>query len=125
MSHAAYNITMLATFPSFIKVRSMLISEEMHLDNAVKTAAATTLYSSTTSPLAYSGSSCKGTSSDFAPSSNNNHSKGKGNNKNNRNKVWTPPKGGFGFGSGTPSRSLPNVGPWICYNPMTNTWATP
>jgi hypothetical protein len=36
ISHAASNITMLATLPSFIKVRSMLIFEEMRLDNAAK-----------------------------------------------------------------------------------------
>jgi hypothetical protein len=47
MSHAASNITMLATLPSFIKVRSMLISKEMRLDNVAKTVAAVALYSST------------------------------------------------------------------------------
>jgi hypothetical protein len=125
MSHAASNITMLATLPSFIKVHSMLISEEMRLDNAAKTATAMKLYSSTALPPVYSSSSCKAASSGSAPSSNNNRSKDKGNNKNNRNKVWMPPKGGSGFGSSSPSHLLPGVGPWICYNPATNTWATP
>jgi hypothetical protein len=89
MSHAASNITMLATLPSFIKVRSMLISKEMRLDNVAKTVAAVALYSSTAPPLACSSSSCKGTSSGSAPSSNNNHSKGKGNNKNNQKSLDT------------------------------------
>jgi hypothetical protein len=46
MSHAASNITMLATLASFTKVRLMLISEEMRLDNTAKTSAVMLLYSS-------------------------------------------------------------------------------
>jgi hypothetical protein len=51
--------------------------------------------------------------------------KGKGNSKNSQNMVWKPPKGGSGSHSGAHSCSLPGVGPWIYYNPATNTWATP
>lgn len=92
----------------------MLTSEEIRVESSAKQAAATALAATTSTVPACLGSSC-GTSSTSSGPSSQNRPKSKGKNKQ---------KGGFY----TNSRQGPGSGfhgPWICYNPASNTWATP
>ncbi|KAK1663119.1 hypothetical protein QYE76_051278 [Lolium multiflorum] len=109
-SSAATVISMTDPLPSFLRVRSMLLMEEMQQANAATTAASTALVAQARpQQVACTGPGCRGDSNTGKP------------------KPATKPKGKpAGKQGGAPRAATPApTGPWMCFSPGVVPWRAP
>ncbi|KAK1695760.1 hypothetical protein QYE76_012457 [Lolium multiflorum] len=109
-SSAATVISMTDPLPTFLRVRSMLLMEEMQQANAATTAASTALVAQARpQQVACTGPGCRGDSNTGKP------------------KPATKPKGKpAGKQGGAPRAATPApTGPWVCFSPGAMPWRAP
>ncbi|KAK1697345.1 hypothetical protein QYE76_014042 [Lolium multiflorum] len=109
-SSAATVISMTDPLPSFLRVRSMLLMEELQQANAATTAASTALVAQARpQQVACTGPGCRGDSNTGKP------------------KPATKPKGKpAGKQGGAPRAATPApTGPWMCFSPGVVPWRAP
>ncbi|GJN14279.1 hypothetical protein PR202_gb01081 [Eleusine coracana subsp. coracana] len=119
---AASFISMSAALPTFRKLRSQLVFEERRLENTAKAAAATAMVASAGQTPPCTGSSCRSSTPSSSSSSTNNRLPSNNRPKNNGRRKGGDQGHQRSFNGPGP---LPGIGPWICYNLASGTWAAP
>jgi hypothetical protein len=110
-SSAATVISMTDPLPTFLRVRSMLLMEEMQQANATVNAASTALITQARPQhVACTGPGCRGDSSTSGKSKTANKPKGKNGGKQ---------------GGATKATTPAPTGPWVCFSPGAASWRAP
>ncbi|KAK1684062.1 hypothetical protein QYE76_044910 [Lolium multiflorum] len=108
---AATIISMTEPLPSYLRVRSMLLMEEMQQANAASNAASTAFVAQARPPappsMTCTGAGCQGSAKP--------------------KQVWKPkqPKTGGRGAPAAPPRAPAPTGPWVCFSPPQGQWRTP